>query len=283
MMGLKEHQAVLIELLREFDRVCKKHDIKYILFAGTALGAVRHGGIIPWDDDLDIAMLREEYEKLTSLPADEWDGKYYLQREFSEHWPMFFSKLRKNNTTCLEKYHPKDNDIHQGIYVDIFPVDNAAGNRLIRMIQFASSKVVLAKALYRRGYETRSRGKKLFMQLCRILPMKPFCAITKRRRASGSEYVHSFFGATSSFKKGVYPRRWFSDITEMQFEDMLVPVSAHYDELLTTLYGDYMKIPDEEDRKCKVHAILVDTERPYTEYLNYRDGMTFEVFTRSIR
>ncbi len=283
MTRLEEHQAVLFELLKEFDRVCRKHDIKYVLFAGSALGAVRHQGFIPWDDDLDIALAREEYEKLMNIDPGEWGNDYYLQREFSEHWPLHFSKLRKNNTTCLEKYHPKDREIHQGIYIDVFPIDNASDNMVSRKFQFAASKVVLAKALDKRGYETDSFRKKAFIGLCKVLPLKPFYRIAKLSSATDSEYVHSFFGGTSSFKKGIYPRRWFTETIEMKFEGLSVPVSAYYDELLTTLYGDYMTLPSEEERKCKVHAIFVDTEKSYTEYLSYRDGMTFDVYTRSIR
>lgn len=283
MATLQEHQAVLKELLEEFDRVCKKHNIKYILFAGSALGAVRHRGFIPWDDDLDVALLREEYEKLMNIASSEWGSAYYLQREYSDHWPMNFSKLRKNNTTCLEKYHPKDNQIHQGIYIDIFPIDNASDNRFTRKIQFAASRAVLAKNLYKRGYETDSFLKKVFMFCCRLIPSKPFIRIARRDRDRDSEYVHSFFGGTSSYEKGLYPRRWFEGVIEMEFEGLSVPGSASYDELLTTFYGDYMTPPPPEDRKCKVHAILVDTEKNYTEYADYREGMTFDVYTRSIR
>ena len=122
MASLKDHQTVLLELLQVFDRVCKKHNIRYMLFAGSLLGAVRHCGFIPWDDDLDVVLLREDYNKLSNIRPEEWGDSYYFQYEFSNHWPMHFSKLRKNNTTCLERYHPKDNQTHQGIYMDIFPV-----------------------------------------------------------------------------------------------------------------------------------------------------------------
>ena len=81
MASLQEHQSVLFELLVEFDRVCRKNDIRYILFAGSALGAVRHQGFIPWDDDLDVALLREDYEKLIRLDAGEWNAEYYMQCE----------------------------------------------------------------------------------------------------------------------------------------------------------------------------------------------------------
>ena len=122
---LKKHQAALMELLTVFDNICRRLGISYQLFAGTALGAVRHKGFIPWDDDLDIIMLRPEYERfLKEAPAEPESEKYFLQSEFSEHWPMFFSKLRKNGTACIERYVPRDELMHQGIYIDIFPCDS---------------------------------------------------------------------------------------------------------------------------------------------------------------
>lgn len=282
MGALNKHQAVLLELLKEFDRICKKHNIHYVIFCGSALGAVRHKGFIPWDDDLDVSMLRDDYEHFLKVAPDELKEQYYLQAEFSEHWPMNFSKLRKNHTTCLEKYHPKDKKSHQGIYIDIFPCDNAADKDRGRKWQFYASRIVVAKALSRRGYETDSRMKKVFMACCHLLPMKPFHRYAMRKKKNDSKYVHTFLACTSKYKKGVYKRSWFTETIEMDFEDMKVPVSVHYDELLTTMYGDYMTLPSEEERKIKEHAILIDTEHDYSEYEHYRDGMTFDVYTRNI-
>ena len=88
-------QEMLLQILREFDRICRKHKIQYMLFAGSAIGAARHKGFIPWDDDIDVAMLRPEYERFMAVAQSELDEKiYYLQKEFSAHWPIFFSKLR---------------------------------------------------------------------------------------------------------------------------------------------------------------------------------------------
>lgn len=282
--SLQEHQAVLYELLREFDRICSKHDISYTLFAGTALGAVRHNGLIPWDDDLDIVMMRSEYDKFLSVAQNDLDSdKYFLQKEFSEHWPMFFTKLRKNNTACLERFIPKDPRHHQGIYIDIFPCDNLSNNAAVQKMQFLASKIVIAKSLDRRGYATDSKKKKLFMLLCRLLPAKPLQKFVKGEKYADSSRVHTFFGASSRFSKSVYPRRWMTEAQKIQFGQAEYPISAHCHDLLTTLYGDYMTPPDEAARECKVHAILVDTERDYSEYEHYRDGMEFDVYTRSIR
>ncbi len=280
---LEAHQEALYTLLTEFDRVCKRLNIPYMLFAGTLLGAVRHEDFIPWDDDLDVIMLRKDYDRFLR-EADACLDKegFFLQKEFSPGWPMFFSKLRLNGTTCLEKYHPKDPASHQGVYMDIFPCDNGAKSNLGRKSQFLASKVVIAKSLYARGYETDSKKKKLFMALCRLIPRKPFLWLTKRGR-DDAPLVHSFFAAASGYAKNVYPRAFFAESTQKRFRRGDFPVPALYDGLLTTLYGDYMTLPPPEKRVCKEHALLVDLERSYEEYAHYRDGMKFHTYTRSIR
>ena len=277
------HQAALVRLLQEFDRVCKALDIPYVLFAGTLLGAVRHQGFIPWDDDLDVLMWREDYNRfLAEAPAVLDTDAFYLQPEFSEHWPLFFSKLRLNGTTCLEKIHPKDPQMHQGIYIDIFPCDRARKTTLGRRMQFAASKVVIAKALDRRGYDTDSTAKKVLMALCRLLPQQPFLRFVQRGKADG-ELAHTFLAGARRYGKNVIPRRWLTQRCEVTFEGGTYPAPADYDDCLRMLYGDYMTLPPPEERVCKQHSILIDTEHSYEEYADYREGMTFEVYTRSIR
>lgn len=173
----EKHQAVLYEILQEFDEVCRKHNISYMLFAGSALGAVRHGGFIPWDDDLDVVMFRPEYERFLAVAAQELDReKYYVQKEFLDHWPMFFSKLRKNNTACLERYIPRDPQMHQGVYLDIFPCDNLADGKFMRKLQFYCSKAVIAKSLDRRGYLTDSLKKSFLWHSAACFPGSSFGA-----------------------------------------------------------------------------------------------------------
>lgn len=280
---VKEHQAVLYELLVEFDRICKLHNIPYILYAGTAIGAVRHNGFVPWDDDADVLMLRKDYEHFLEIADGVLDSKYFLQKEYSEHWPVGSSKLRKNNTTCLEKYYSNDCLRHQGIYIDIFPCDNASENVLLRKIQFFASRIVIAKSLDARGYLTNSKIKKIFIKFCRLLPLESFKKIAMLKGQGNSRLVHAFFGSTRTDKKSIFERRWITTVEDHQFLNSQFMISSYYDNLLTLMYGDYMTLPPEDDRKCKVHAILVDTEKNYTEYEHYRDGMMFDVYTRSIR
>lgn len=280
---LQPHHAALLRLLDEFDRICRTLDIPYMLFAGTLLGAVRHQGFIPWDDDLDVVMLRTDYDRfLREAPALLDSEAFYLQKEFSDHWPLFFSKLRLNGTTCLEKYHPRDPLTHQGIYIDIFPCDNAAATVLGRKLQFVASKVVIAKALDKRGYDTDSKLKKLFIAACRLLPERPLAALVRRGRED-SPLVHTFFGGARSYEKNVFPRRWLTERTCGIFAGRELPIPQNWDKLLGLLYGDYMTLPPEEERQIKQHAILVDLENSYECYSHYRDDMQFEGYTRSIR
>ena len=277
------HQGALLSLLHEFDRVCRSLNISYMLFSGTMLGAVRHEGFIPWDDDVDVLMMRDDYERFLREASAELNEKdFFLQKEFSEHWPMFFSKLRLNNTACLETYHPKDPLMHQGVYMDIFPCDNALRSAIGRKMQFLASKVVIAKSLWRRGYTINDKKKRLFMAMCRFMPMAPFWAIVFSGSAR-SQYVHTFFGAASRYSKNVYPREYFREMTITTFEDGEFPISTHSHELLTILYGDYMQLPPPEERRIKQHAVLIDLDRPYEEYLEYQKELKFEVLTRSIR
>lgn len=281
---LTPHQNVLIELWTVFDDICKRHNIPYQLFAGTALGAVRHQGIIPWDDDLDVVLLRPDYQRFMKIASEELhSGQYYLQVEFSSHWPMFFSKLRKNNTACLERYHPRDPEMHQGIYIDIFPCDNLSNSPLIRKFQFLSSKIIIAKSLSRRGYLTDSPLKKLFMALCRLLPAAPFLYLTKLPAKKDSQWVHTFLGGAKDYRKNIYPRLWFSETVSLPFCQSTAPVTAHYDTLLTQLYGDYMTPLPDDQRGYKTHAELVDTETSYEAYLDMQKSMIFDMHTRSIR
>lgn len=280
---ITQHQRLIAESLREFDRICRELQIPYVLFAGTLLGAVRHRGFVPWDDDLDVMMLREDYERFLR----EADGlldteRFFLQKEFSEHWPMFFSKLRLNNTACIEKYHPKDAKTHQGVYMDIFPCDHALDSAIGRKLQFLASKVVIAKSLDRRGYDTDSKLKRLFMGFCRMIPLGPVLKLTKAGKAD-SKMVHGFLGGAHGFRKSVFERRWFTERTTGEFEGRQYPIPADYDSLLKQLYGDYTRIPTEEERQVKQHALLVDLEHSWEEYEHYRDELSFETYTRSIR
>ena len=152
-------------------------------------------------------MSRSEYERFFKEAAKDFDETlYFAQQEHSAHWPMPYSKLRRNNKSCIVKYYTKC---------------------LVLKIQFCVSKIIIAKSLYARGYETNSVIKKLFMQVCRMFPLKGLKAICIRKKDQKSQLVHTFFGAGSKYEKNIFPRAWIEQSVEMQFEDGVFPVSAY--------------------------------------------------------
>jgi lipopolysaccharide cholinephosphotransferase len=155
-------------------------------------------------------------------------------------------------------------------------------SKIGQLLQFACSKVVIAKGLDREGYETDSRKKKLFMALCRLMPMAVFLRAVKGPKQKGGS-VHCFLGAASRFSRSVFPASVFEKQTRLPFAGGMYPAPEDHDAVLRILYGDYMRLPPESERKCKEHAILVDLHRSYEHYETYRDGMKFDVHTRSIR
>lgn len=285
--SLAQHQNALKKLLNAFADVCEQNNIPFQLYAGTLLGAVRHQGFVPWDDDIDVLMARDAYDRFLQIaPRALNPDIFFVQGEYSGHWPMFFSKLRLNNTACMEKYVPKDPLMHQGIYMDIFPYDNLSDCGVYRKLQFWASKVVIAKGLQLRGLATDSVLKKAAMQMSVLIPNPVIRGIHEyvlNRTHSQTEMVHTFFAAGSMYQKNVFPRAWLEELVMMPFAGRSYPVSAHYDALLRRLYGNYMVLPSEEDRKCKEHNFLVDVNRPYTEYLGYQKNQKIEVFYESIR
>ena len=281
--NLKAHQAALFEMLCDLDRVCRENGIRYQLFGGSLLGAVRHGGFIPWDDDIDVIFPREDYERFLAIAPEQLPRENYLvQKEYSCHWPMFFSKLRKNNTACIERYVAKDPQTHMGIYLDLFAWDSLSRNRLVQLLQFAASKVVIAKALDARGYLTDSTLKKIMLAVCRHVPVQRLRAFVQHRGPS-TGLAHTFFAASSRFSASVFPEAWLTETVEMEFCGKRFPCTAHSSRMLTRLYGDYMTQPPPEQRGCKVHGQIIDLEHSYREYAGIQKTMTVTEYSRSIR
>lgn len=264
---VRELQLALLEMAVAIDEICRKYKIQYSLSSGTILGAVRHGGFIPWDDDLDIMLVRGEYERFLQIPDEEFKRYgFTIQRAFTEEWPMFFSKVRKDGTTFIEKYPNKLKGSHQGIYIDIFPVDNLYDSVLMAHIQWNAFHILAAKCLEKRGYYTNSLSKKIAMLIARISPEKILVYFVEARRQKQSKNVHIFMGASVERDVSIYPRSMFEEYTEIIFEGRKFSVVKDYENYLQISYGNYMKLPPEEERQAAIHARFVDLNKSYEEY-----------------
>lgn len=267
---IKAVQDIQLEILLEFDRICKKNNIKYCLFAGTLLGAIRHNGFIPWDDDVDVCMLREEYEKfLIACKKDLSDGYFLQDYNTDKNYPHQFAKLRKNNTLYVEE-RLSDLEIHHGIFIDIFPFDNIEPDKLTGKIQRNLLNILRiinscrSKALI---YSTKNNLKK-YLRVCIYYVVKLFPKnimdklITKIACIFNDKETELVGELSISTSKDLYNRfslkkSVFYDTIEWEFEGYKFPVPREYDYVLTKNYGDYMTPPPPEKQKPHHYVIKI--------------------------
>ncbi len=254
--ALREAQ---VELLVEFDRACKVHDLEYFAMYGTALGAVRHGGFIPWDDDLDLGMLRRDYDRLTQIVDSEvGDGYMFQTVDTDPHYGCLFGKLRKEGTRCVDKIS-FGSPQHGGIFIDVFPLDARATGRWTsreqRIMRYVGFRLLYLKA----GYHLPMRNESLLARwaqlavraVVHVLPRRAIIALTMRharlgRTDSPNQYV-SLFGAYF-YDRDTITADWIHPLRELPFEDRTIPVFADVEAYLTQIYGDYSQPPPIEQR-----------------------------------
>ncbi len=249
------HKLHLI-LADELKRICEKHNIKYFMIAGTLLGAVRHKGFIPWDDDMDFGMLRPDFERFLEVCSKELDtDKFYLQTDRNDKYYTFnFAKLRLNGTKVLENFSSKVNT-NQGLYIDIFPIDAVSDNKMKAAVQYKTFWFFRNLLWIKCGYGSNERRKKLSSKLAFVLSKIFTIEQLKRYKyKSISKYIgeNSIKVVTSDgnygLKKETLKAEWLKQVAEYEFEDRHYPGIADYQSYLTYFYGDYMKLPPVEKR-----------------------------------
>ena len=262
-IGLKN---ILLSMLDEFILICKKYDLKYTLLGGSVLGAIRHGGIIPWDDDIDVGMPRSDYEKLLSIADNVLGTKYKLVSAYNDKDYVYpFAKLFDNETTLVEF---KDFFYLGGIYIDIFPLDGIPKNTNLRIkkiwkIRYAATNLILAKfsSEYKKHYFFRYLAYKvIFRGFNNALKI---CNKIARKYPYSKQYdIANYFGAWR--EKEISDYSWFNPLIEVTFEGRKVWIPNNYDAYLTKLYGDYMTPPPIEKRKSHHSHYFIDLTRKYT-------------------
>jgi len=250
---LRAVQLTELELLREVDRICRKCGINYQIIAGTLLGAIRHGGFIPWDDDADVAFLRDEYEKFRTACENELDvSRFYFQdHRNTPGYRWGYGKLRLKGTEFI-RLDQEHMPYEQGIFIDIFPIDNVPDNKLLRDINcfrcFLFRKAFWSEA----GWKSANGLERVAYQLLRRIPVswlfRRFDRFVGKSNRHESEWARILTFPTPTKDHG-YLRKWAYTSAEYSFEGTMFYGIAEYDEYLTFKYGDYMALPPENERK----------------------------------
>lgn len=249
------------EILLELDRICVKNKISYQLFAGTLLGAIRHKGFIPWDDDIDVCLLREDYERLIQCCKRDLDEKYFLQcLDTDESTTYQYAKIRKNGTVFVNSVEQQD-ETHPGIYIDIFPLDNVKPHTLMgKLHPWVYNFFYVIHTSRRKGRVLKARNafirglRYLFFYATKLIPKRVLESWVNRTlrlyQNHDTEYVNHLTNGVSKKRLKQYLRKkeTFYDIDYMEFEGNQLPVPQNYHDVLVTQFGDYLQLPPEEER-----------------------------------
>lgn len=268
---VKNVQMKILEIMKYIDILCRDNGIVYYIMGGTALGAVRHGGFIPWDDDLDIFMTPGEYQKFKTVFESQHSEQFVLQEWRTTPKYLEYAKVRMNGTTFIEHSFRDRKDLHQGIYVDIMILHKVPDKKFTQKLVYYESKFVTLYGLSQRNWKPKSKGQKIVLGLMKILPKKLISKICYKRiyKYDGREnnYKYCYWITPAKFRNGLFDKSFFEDPVDIPFEDTVLYGSSHIKEYLEYRYGDYMKLPSEEQRKAAVHAEIYDVERDYSNYL----------------
>jgi len=274
---LRQSQLVMLRILKVVDHICRNNDIEYWLDSGTLLGAVRHGGFIPWDDDIDIAMPRRDYDRFLKIAVSELPSYLFLQHNKTDSlYYQLFTKIRDTGTTFIE-YGDRHIQMHQGIYIDIFPLDSIPDSKLLQSICIGLLKGIWRFYMAKKyTYPPQVRIlDRLKVYVYRHIPLNSRLLLRIGKfiiacvGKGKSKHIADLMLAPD--KKRIYKKNWFEKTKEFEFEGSMYDGPRGYDEYLKHYYGEYMKLPSEAERKI-THFYLCDPYKPYKDLL-YKGDM----------
>ena len=274
--SIRDIQKKSLEIFKIFDKFCEDNSLRYFLCGGALIGAVRNKGFIPWDDDIDCFMFREDYEKLVSLwNAYDSSGRYSMLRSDRDNFYDTMLTQFSDNNTAFIKSDLENSDINHGLKIEILPLDACAEGRISRKIQILWA---LAFCLFNRAFIPQNKGR--IVRYCSIFALKIFRSyksryrlwrfaekrMTKRHINQNTQFLTELC-VTYKYLVNKYPKGIFDQTVRLDFEDMKVSAPAGYDEYLTIAFGDYMTPPPPEEQVIKHKPVFVDLNN---SYLNYR-------------
>lgn len=263
---LADLKAKELDILVKFDRMCKENNLRYFITAGTLLGAVRHKGFIPWDDDIDVVMLRKDFNRLNRVCSKALPEGLFLQdKKNDKGYPFHFDKIRLDNTEVVDPFLEGVN-MHKGIYIDVFPVDKCPGNNKLAQFMFkwvsTTSYALIAKQDKDFDFDyTKKSARMLYHFMIKmprgfVIAMRDFVVGIFNVFCSGKKLC-TVSGA-HGFPRETYKSEWFEEKIMLPFESGEYPAPKGYDSLLTNMYGDYMKPPEENEKNGHFTSVESD-------------------------
>lgn len=257
---LREAQLIMLEILKDVHKVCEENSIKYFIIDGTLLGAVRHKGFIPWDDDLDIGMLRKDYEKFLKVAPKKLKSDLFLQTVKSDkNYTLYHipAKVRKNNTLFVE-FGEEQPKYHSGIYIDVFPYDDVCNSKTKEFI-----RQDILTFLLKCKYEVNGKGIKAKVRRTLNVLTKPlsyealyeFAMNTVRWTENSTKGIINYGGELIWNKK--FNKEDILPLNKIEFEGMEFYGPNNPHKILENIYGDYMKLPPEDERTWHAKDIYV--------------------------
>lgn len=246
---IKRVQKAILSIALEIDRICRKHNIKYSLEGGSMLGAYKYKGYVPWDDDMDIVMLRKDYDAFLNIVSSEIDTeKFYVQNYHNRsQYPLTWTKVCLNGTEIFGGNY-NELDIHHGLFVDLFPIDNV----ILKKINLQKSLVGVTKSarFIKLGLMKPKGIKGRLQQAVSLLPISVINrlgeAAMRMNNKKQCEYAYEICNPNKKFPP--LPKCYFENLVEMEFEGHMFYVSKNYMEYLESRFGDLSKEPPIEER-----------------------------------
>jgi lipopolysaccharide cholinephosphotransferase len=264
--SLKALQRTELEILKTVVDYCNENDIKYYMIGGTLLGAVRHKGFIPWDDDIDIGMMRKDYDRFIQLWQDMHPSDLVMQnKETDERVHVSYTKIRKKGTRIIEK-ETMNSGIFKGVFIDVFPLDNILhSDNMIKDIEYLIFNYLASVSLYKNGYRLYKR--KIIQNISAISSIMSFQFINMisrkimtRHKDEDTEYVTSYASGYGYKKQRMSKMKIYGEGAFLPFEEHVFRAPVDYIGYLEQLFGDYLTLPPEHTRGLNHSFIEVDLE-----------------------
>lgn len=265
----KKLWAVILDIFVEFDQVCKKYNLRYFFDGGSLIGAIRHKGFIPWDDDIDVCMPRKDYEVFVSL-SNEFKDPYFLQTPYTDPEYFFgFAKVRNSNTTGLTQMF-KYQKYNHGIWLSVFPLDYWDENAEEEYEFIKALNIENSTYMRMTNPNLDEKNRERVKNYSGRNPLDTYEEIQRRAQQFNDEKPQFMTAAVSSvlsYKKKLWYAEDFATSIKADFEGYEVPIPVGYDRILKTVFGDYMSLPPVEQRGVHHDGTIFDADKPYTEYI----------------